>query len=128
MQLRFKKIVTVVSVELVIAAFFIIGVDENNRTLKILFHSYYADIFIPFGFYFLLTLNEFRILVLRRWSVKALLVFALCSTSEILQYFGIFALARVFDPMDFVMYGTRALLAAFVDRQIFSRIFAFWNT
>lgn len=46
--------------------------------------------------------------------------------TEILQYFGIFALARVFDPIDFVMYGIGVLSVAFVDRKMFVRAF-FWD-
>ncbi len=56
-----------------------------------------------------------------------MVVFALCTTSEILQYFGIFALARVFDPIDIVMYGIGVLLASIVDRKVFTRIFSFWD-
>ncbi len=127
LKITLKKIITVVSLELVIAIVFVIGIDEKKHALSILYHSYFADILIPFGFYFLLVPNELRVPMLRQWEIKALLIFALCSTSEILQYFGIFALARVFDPMDFVMYGVGVALAIFVDRQIFTRILVFWN-
>ena len=64
---------------------------------------------------------------LKKWWVKALLVFGLCALSETLQYFGVFALARVFDPVDYLMYGVGVLSAAFVDRQIFTRMLPFWE-
>jgi len=56
-----------------------------------------------------------------------LLVFGLCALSETLQYFGVYALATVFDPVDYLMYGMGVLLAAFVDRQIFTRMLPFWE-
>ncbi len=122
-----KKTTLVVALELLIAGGFIIGVDWADEATYILYQSYYADIVIPFGFYFLLTLNAQRNGQLIHWWQRAFGIFVLCTTSEILQYFGIFALARVFDPLDIVMYGVGALLAAFVDRRIFSRVFAFWD-
>jgi hypothetical protein len=113
----------VVAIELLIAGGFIIGVDWADEATYTLYQSYYADIVIPFGFYFLLTLNQQFV----HWWQRASVIFALCTTSEILQYFGVYALARVFDPIDIVMYGIGVLLAAFVDRRIFSRVFTFWD-
>jgi hypothetical protein len=74
----------------------------------------------------LLFLVEDQFKKLQKWHSKALAIFLLCSLSETLQYFGIYALARVFDPLDFIMYATGVLLAAFFDRIIFKRIFTFW--
>ncbi len=113
--------------QLFIAVFFILGADKTNRSFYILYQSYFADIFIPFGFYFLLSLKGEESKYFNIWWKKALVVFALCTTSEILQYFGIFALARVFDPIDTVMYGIGVLLASIVDRKVFTRIFSFWD-
>jgi hypothetical protein len=105
----------------VIALVFIIGADWAGDSFHRLFHSYYADLALPFGFYFLLTLVEDRWQALRPWYAKALAVFLLTATSEVLQYFGIYALARVFDPLDFAMYASGVLLAALVDEQLISR-------
>ena len=127
MSKKSKRNGLVIGIQLVIAAFFILGADRANRSLYILYQSYFADIFLPFGFYFLLSLVKNKHPVFKEWWVKALSVFVLCATSETLQYFGIFALARVFDPLDFVMYGLGVGLAIIVDRQIFSRFLSFWN-
>lgn len=122
---RKKKLVIIL--EIIIAVFFVIGADYVSDTFHRLFHSYFADIFIPLGFYFLLKLAEDKYDALKKWSVKALAVFVLCAVSETLQYFGIFALARVFDPVDYLMYGTGALLAVVLDRLVFKHIFNFWD-
>jgi len=63
---------------------------------------------------------------LKKWYVKAGGVFLLCALSEILQYFGIYALATVFDPWDLVMYAAGVLSAEFLDRLIFRRVLGFW--
>jgi hypothetical protein len=127
MSNKSKKVVLVVGLQLVIAVFFISGVDRAYPSAYIIYQSYFADIFLPFGFYFLLTLVQDKHPVFKKWHVKALSIFTLCSTSEILQFFGIFALARVFDPLDFVMYGIGVLLAVFVDRKLFTKYLSFWD-
>jgi len=122
-----KRVVLVVVLELIIASFFIIGAGWASRSVYILFHSYFADIFLPFGFYFLLSIKGNKSRYLNTLWKKSAAIFALTATSETLQYFGIYALARVFDPIDYVMYGLGVLLAAFVDRIIFTRKFYFWD-
>ena len=121
-----KKAIVVITL-LVIASFFVIGADWASETTHRLFHSYYADFAIPFGYYMLLILLEVKYKPLKKWYIKAGAVFTLCALSETLQYFGVYALAIVFDPMDYVMYALGALLAAFVERIIFKRMFNFWS-
>ena len=121
-----KKQVVVITL-LFIATLFLIGADWANETISRLFHSYFADIAIPFGYYFLLVLLEDNYKPFQKWYIKAAAIFILCSVSEILQYFGIYALAIVFDPLDFGMYALGVVLAAIVDRFIFKRLFSFWQ-
>jgi len=122
-----KRTIFVVVLQLVLAMFFIASKSWMSGSMRVIYQSYFADVIIPFGFYFLLTLSSDNHKQLKKWWVKALLVFGLCALSETLQYFGVFALARVFDPVDYLMYGVGVLLAAFVDRQIFTRIFSYWE-
>jgi uncharacterized membrane protein YhaH (DUF805 family) len=122
-----KKFWLVLALEFLIALVFVSGVGKANHSVRVLYHSYFADVAIPFAFYFLLSLSERRHAFLRPWWVKTVAVFALCATSETLQFFGIFALARVFDPLDYVMYGIGALFAACIDRWVFAARFAFWE-
>lgn len=116
-----KKTMIVLGIELFIALIFFVGADWAGESVHGFFHNYFADIALPFGYYFLLILVEDRLKILRPWFGKALAVFLLAATSEILQYFGIYALARVFDPLDFAMYAAGVLLAALIDRQVISR-------
>jgi hypothetical protein len=122
-----KKVILVVGLQLLIASVFILGVSRTNHSLYILYQSYFADIFLPFGYYFLLSLPRFQYSLFNNWWVRGLSVFVLCATSETLQYFGIYALATVFDPLDYVMYGIGVGLAILVDKQIFSRFLIIWN-
>lgn len=112
---------------LIIASLFIIGADWANDKIHRLFHSYFADIAIPFGYYLLLVLVDDKYKPLRHWYIKAAVIFALCSLSETLQYYGFYALARVYDPVDYLMYALGVILAAFVDRIIYKRLFNFWQ-
>ena len=127
MDIQNKRIKLVVVIELIIAAGFIIGADWASRETHIIFHSYFADIFLPFGFYFLLTLQGNKSKFFNTWWKRALAVFLLTATSETLQYFGIYALARVFDPLDYVMYLAGVLLAAYIDRKILTKRFNYWE-
>ena len=106
---------TIISIEIAIAFLFVAGADWAGDTAHRLFQSYFADVFIPFGFYLLLILSEDNHPSLQKWYTKAGAVFALCALSETLQYFGIFALARVFDPVDYAMYAVGVLLATCLD-------------
>ena len=76
--------------------------------------------------YFLLTLNDAFIPVLRKWYVKAGLIFALAASAEICQFFGIDVLGVTFDPFDILVYGMGVLAAAFIDVKVFSKYLGFW--
>jgi hypothetical protein len=128
MEKRQKKRAIVIGIELFIALIFFIGADWAGQSAHRLFHSYFADIALPFGFYFLLIVNEDSFLFLRPWHNKALAVFLLVSTSEVLQYFGIYALASVFDPIDFLMYASGVLLAALADTKLISKYYPALHT
>jgi len=89
-------------------------------------YSYFSDVAIPFGMYFLLYQNEVRIRFLRDWRAKALLVFGASSLTEVLQAFGVPLLGQTFDPLDFVMFGGGVLLAALVERSLIQRMLQNW--
>ena len=127
MDINNKKTRLVIILELIIASFFIVGADWAGHNINLIFKSYFADMFLPFGFYFLLSIKGDHSKYFNSWWKKAVSVFALVATSETLQYFGFYALARVFDPVDYVMYAIGVMFAAFVDRKIFTKSFSFWN-
>jgi hypothetical protein len=123
-----KKILVSVSILLLIAMIHIFRIGTwFSGSLYDLYYAYFSDVILPFGIYFLLCINEFSYPFLRRWGVKAAIVFAVAATAEICQGLGIAALGVTFDPLDFVMYGLGVLLAALVDTQVFARLFPFWN-
>lgn len=114
-----------VSIMLLIALihFFRVGTYLPG-SLFTLYYGYFSDIIIPFGFYFLLWMNDVHVpfLFFRDWRVKAMLVFVASSLTEVLQAFGVPLLGRTFDPLDFVMFGVGVLLAVFVDRVLLDRL------
>lgn len=122
-----KSKIVVISMQFVVVVLLILGAKLSARSLRIFYYSYFADVIIPFGFYFLLFLTQSRHSVFKKWQVKSLSIFILCAISEILQFFGIYAFARVFDLLDFVMYGIGVLIAAFVDRILFTKYLPFWD-
>jgi hypothetical protein len=121
-----KKTIVVITL-LIIASFFIVGADWASEAAHRLFQNYFADIAIPFSFYLLLVLVENECKPFQKWYAKASAVFVLCALSETLQYFGVYALAEVFDPLDYIMYALGVVLAVFVDRIIFKKMFSFWH-
>lgn len=127
MNIRNKKVILVVFLQLVIASIFVIGARWASRPVYLLFQSYFADIIIPFSFYFLLTLRGNETKLFNTWWKRILAILALSFTSETLQYFEVYTLASIFDPIDYLMYVIGVLLAVFVDRKIFPRTFSFWN-
>ena len=96
-------------------------------SLFTLYYSYFSDIVIPFGMYFLLCLEDVYIRFLKDWRVKAMLVFGVASSTEVMQAFDVPLLGQTFDPLDFVMFAGGVLLAALVDRFLFDRLFSFWT-
>ena len=98
-----------------------------SGVLFTLYYSFFSDIIIPFGMYFLLCLNDFNLKFLRGWLVKSLLVFGITSFTEILQAFGVPLLGQIFDPLDFVMFGIGTLLAVLMERVFLTRVFPFWS-
>ncbi len=119
----------VVSIMLLIAAVHIIGIGRYLQgELSALYSSYFSDIVIPFGYYFLLCLTESQWPFFSRWETKSASVFLLASAAETLQYFGVSVLGSTFDPLDYIMYGIGAISAAVVDTQVFARAFGFWTS
>jgi hypothetical protein len=123
-----KKNLVCVSILLLIALIHVFRVGTwFSGALYDLYYAYFSDVALPFGIYFLLCINELSFSFLRRWGVKAALVFSAAATAEICQGLGIAALGVTHDPLDFVMYGLGALLAVLVDTQVFARLFSFWR-
>ena len=92
-----------------------------------LYYSYFSDLTLPFGYYFLLCIAADNIRLLRPWWVKAGSLFALVMTAEILQYFGYDALGTIFDPIDILMFASGIFLAVICDLLIFPELFPFWE-
>jgi hypothetical protein len=59
---------------------------------------------------------------------EAILVFAVASSTELMQALDVPLLGQTFDPLDFVMFGAGVLLAAFVDKSLFARLLARWSS
>ena len=118
----------IVSILLVIALVHIFRIGTYLRgSLFTLYYSYFSDIVVPFGMYFLLCLNDVYVRFLRDWRVKAMLVFGVASSTEVMQALGVPMLGQTFDPLDFVMFGGGVLLAVLVDTFLFDRFLPWWT-
>jgi len=127
MKDELKQKVIVILIQSVIAYLHIVGIGRNSTEMIFnLSASYFSDLALPFGFYFLLKMLEPQIAAVRRWWVKAGAVFLLAATAEALQYLGVYALGRTFDPLDFVAYAAGLLLAVCFDT-ILARFLPFWR-
>lgn len=121
-----RKRMVIGSILLFIAAVHILGpMRRVSGIWHTLYASYFSDLSLPFGFYFLLCASEQKIDLLRRWWVKAGLLFGLACAAEMLQFFGVYALGSTFDPIDILMYAMGTLLAVMVERSLFAR-WEFW--
>ena len=124
-----KRRAVVCSIMMLIAAVHILRLGSYLQgELFNLYYSYFSDIAIPFGCYFLLYAPEVPKPVFGHWEAKSAIVFVVPSIAETLQYFGVPVLGSTFDPLDYAMYAVGAISAALVDRQVFSRVFGFWIT
>jgi len=122
------KILVIISIQIFIGLIHIFRLGQLfNEELYILYYSYFSDLILPFGIYFLLSVNEFSIPFLRDWRIKAIIIFLVTTAAEICQYFGIYALGVTFDMIDIMMYSIGVVLAVIVDRQVFARLFKFWT-
>jgi len=93
-----------------------------------LYYSYFSDLILPFGFYFLLSSDEVRIPVLRNWKMKSAVAFVIPAIAETCQYFGLPVLGSTFDFVDYIMYGIGVGAAAVFETQVLSKRFDFWTT
>ena len=98
-----------------------------NGDLYIYYYSFASDLMIPFGAYFLLSLNEIQIRFLQKWYVKVIIVFSVMTFSEIMQHFGFYFFGDTFDWIDILMFAIGAFIAALVDKQIFERFVPLWK-
>ena len=123
-QRPIPKIVVVVSVMIPIALLHFVTGSNYKGPHPEFVNGYLLDILVPFGFYFLLCLNDFSLL--RNWIVKGVLVFGAASLVEVAQFFSVPIFGRTFDPVDLVMYAIGVTLAAILDTTVLPRIFEFW--
>ncbi len=122
------KTFLIIAIMLLIAAVHIFSPFRSaTGEWRSLYASYFSDLVVPFGFYFLLCASETNLPVLRPWWIKAGLVFGIATSAEILQAFSIYALGITFDPLDIVAYAAGVAVAVLVERGLFSRWLPFWQ-
>lgn len=122
------RVILSVTIELVIAAVHLFRLGNLMKgEWYVWYYSWASDLMIPLGAYFLLSINEIQLPFLRKWYVKVLIVFFVMTFSEIMQIFGIYFFGVTYDPVDIFMFGAGALIAAFLDKQIFERIVPCWR-
>jgi len=122
-----KKKYLIIGIEVLLGLMHVVGIGRHSSGFMFtLSASYFSDFALPFVFYFLLAIGEEKTEFLRKWWVKAGIVFLMAALAEICQYFGLHILGRTYDPIDIAVYTAGVLLAAVVD-WIFSIVFKFWK-
>jgi hypothetical protein len=125
---RRARTAVVVGIMLLIALVHLFRVGTLlHGPLFTLYYSYFSDVVVPFGLYFLLCLRDDRIPFLAPWRVKGLLVFGVASFTEVMQAFGVPLFGRTFDPLDIAMFGVGVALAAGLDAAILPRVLPGWR-
>jgi hypothetical protein len=123
------KILTVVAIQVIIALIHVFRLGQVFSGLAYnLYYGYFSDLVLPFGFYFLLTVNEASIPALKHWYVKAAIIFSLCAAAEFGQFLGFYVLGVTFDPVDILVYAAGVLIAALVDVKVFAAKLSFWKS
>ena len=123
-----RRRAVIVCIMLLIAAVHILRVGSYLQgELYNFYYSYFSDVVLPFGGYFLLCATELQMPILRHWEAKLAIAFLMPSIAETCQYFGIPVLGSTFDLLDYFMFGIGAISAVIVDTQVFPRIFNFWT-
>lgn len=123
-----NRIIVGLSIITIVALLHVFRVGSYlSGDLYVLYYSYFSDLILPFGFYFLLCINEVTIRILRKWYVKAAVIIGITTLAEILQLLGVYALGITFDPVDIIMYVSGVGIAVMFDRFIFKRIILFWD-
>ncbi|MBN1148116.1 MAG: hypothetical protein JXA78_12730 [Anaerolineales bacterium] len=123
---KYRKMLVVFGIVIPVALLHFVTGPGYTGPFPAFVNGYLIDILLPLAVYFLLVFPELQFPVLQRWYVKSMLVFAIGAGVEIAQFFGVPIFGQTFDPVDFVMYATGALLAAVLDTAIFPRLFPFW--
>lgn len=94
----------------------------------LLWLSYANDLILPFSLYFFTCLAESW---LQTWRARALLAFAIPTLLEFGQlfYYRVSTSHYVgsFDPFDILMYAISVGLAVITERNVFARLFKFWQ-
>ncbi|NLG27921.1 MAG: hypothetical protein GX557_08415 [Chloroflexi bacterium] len=123
-----QRRLVVVAINLCIALLHLVDLRSHlPEPWRVLHASYFADLVMPFGAYFLLCMGQEGMPLLARWPVRLGLAFGLPALAETLQFLGVWALGVTFDPLDYAMYAAGAGSAALVDRQLLRRYAAFWR-
>lgn len=126
-NLRIRKIVGI-SIMVAIAAMHAFRIGQFlNGDLYIYYYSFASDLILPFGAYFMLSMVEIQFRFLRKWFVKAFIVFVVMTFSEIMQIFGFYFFGVTFDILDILMFGIGVFIAVLIDTQIFERFMPFWK-
>ena len=127
MSYSLPKILIIILIQVAIALIhvFRLGQIFQGQAYN-LYYSYFSDVLLPFGMYFLLSLNDVTISVFQKWYVKAGLIFTFTVFAETCQFFGIEVLGVTFDPFDILMYGIGVSVAVLIDVKVFTKYLGFW--
>ena len=85
-----RKTIIIILIQLAIAGLHLLDLEKLGGDSWFRFYrSWFSDLALPFGMYFLLGNMESQFHFLKNWWTKAIVVFAVAAAAEVLQFFGI---------------------------------------
>jgi len=114
-----RKAVIVAVALFVGALHFLIGPDYRGPAY-VFIHSYLIDILLPMAMYLIAGLIEQPLI--GSPAARAVGVFGVGVTVEILQYFEYDVFGSTFDPLDYLMYAAGILLGYLFELCVLSRL------
>ncbi|MDY7042352.1 MAG: hypothetical protein SVX38_15965 [Chloroflexota bacterium] len=119
-QFPVNRKVIVVLIAIVVGLLHFITGPGYRGPFPVFVNGYLIDILLPFAMYLVLGIADQS--PLRSGIARAIFVFAIGAITETLQYFGVPLFGRVFDPLDYLMFGIGIGLAAVFEGVVLSRI------
>ena len=96
----------IIGIEIFLALMHVVGIGRNsNERMFSSSPSYFFDQALPFGFYFLLVLSEYKVAFLQKWWVKVGIEFLIAALEEVGLCYGSYILEWIFTPIDTSVYA-----------------------
>jgi hypothetical protein len=117
-----NSIYIIVSISLFVALLHIVLGPDYQGILRHFIRGYLIDILLPMNMYLLLQISlRKNIAVSKARIIGAIFIFSFGTIAEILQFYKIEFLGRIYDPWDILMYGIGVCAGIVIDLTIIDK-------